>query len=201
MNKDLNELLGEISRLQDEVEKRWEDMRQQFSYSIEGHKVRFEAEITRLHARYKTHLLKYIISARPVSIITAPVIYSMVLPIAFLDVTITFYQHICFRAYGIPRVKRREYIIIDRHQLSYLNIIEKFNCVYCSYGNGFMAYAQEIIARTEQYWCPIKHAQRVKAMHQYYSGFSEYGDAENYSKQLIELRKALADIDKVSKDL
>jgi hypothetical protein len=195
MNKELNELLGEISRLQGEVEKRWEDMRQQFNYTIEGHKVRFEAEIKRLHARYKIRLIKYLISARPLSIITAPVIYSMVVPIVFLDLAITIYQHICFRAYGIARVERRDYIIIDRHQLSYLNIIEKFNCVYCGYGNGFMAYAQEIIARTEQYWCPIKHARRVRATHGHYKDFSDYGDAENYSKQLDELRKALADID------
>lgn len=195
MNKELNELLDEISRLQGEVENRWEDMRQQFKYTIEGRKVRFEEEIQRLHARYKTRLIKYIISARPLSLLTAPVIYSMVIPIALLDAAITIYQHICFRAYGIPRVNRRDYIIIDRHQLNYLNIIEKFNCVYCGYGNGFMAYSQEIIARTEQYWCPIKHAQRVHGIHEHYKKFAEYGDAENYLKQLAALRKELKDID------
>jgi hypothetical protein len=195
MNKELNEILAEIGRLQDEVEKRWEDMRQQFNYTIEGRKVRFEAEIKRLHARYKTRLIKYIISARPLSILTAPVIYSMVIPIALMDLSITLYQHICFRAYGIPRVRRRDYILIDRHQLNYLNIIEKFNCVYCGYGNGFVVYAQEIIARTEQYWCPIKHAQRVHGRHERYKNFADYGDAENYNKQLSALRKELKDID------
>jgi len=195
MNKELNELLGEISRLQNEVEKRWEDMREKFNYTIEGRKVRFEAGIKRLHARYKIRVIRYILTARPLSVITAPVIYSMVVPIMFFDVSISVYQHICFRAYGIPRVRRRDYLIIDRHQLSYLNIIEKFNCVYCSYGNGLVAYAQEVFARTEQYWCPIKHAQRIRAAHQHYQDFIDYGDAENYGKQLIELRKALADID------
>lgn len=195
MNKELNELLAEIARLQDEVEKRWEGMRQKFNYTIEGHKVRFEAEIKRLHTRYKIRLLEYLITARPLSIITAPVIYSMVVPIALMDLSITIYQHICFRAYGIPRVKRRDYIIIDRHQLSYLNIIEKFNCVYCGYGNGFVAYAQEIIARTEQYWCPIKHAQRVLGRHERYKNFADYGDAENYMKRLTALRNELKDID------
>lgn len=195
MNKELNELLAEIARLQDEVEKRWEGMRQKFNYTIEGHKVRFEAEIKRLHARYKIRLLEYMITARPISIITAPVIYSMVVPIALMDLSITIYQHICFRAYGIPRVKRKDYILIDRHQLNYLNIIEKFNCIYCGYGNGFVAYAQEIIARTEQYWCPIKHAQRVLGRHERYANFVDYGDAENYMKRLTALRNELKDID------
>ena len=195
MNKELNEILDEIARLQDEVEKRWEGMRQKFNYTIEGHKVRFEAEIKRLHARYKIRLLEYIITARPISIITAPVIYSMVVPIALMDLSITIYQHICFRAYGIPRVKRKDYILIDRHQLNYLNIIEKFNCIYCGYGNGFVAYAQEIIARTEQYWCPIKHAQRVLGRHERYANFVDYGDAENYMKRLTALRNELRDID------
>ncbi len=196
MNKELNELLAKLTACRTRLKNAGRDMRQKFNYTIEGHKVRFEAEIKRLHARYKMRLIKYLITARPLSIITAPVIYSMVVPIALMDLSITIYQHICFQSYGIPRVKRRDYIIIDRHQLSYLNIIEKFNCVYCGYGNGFVAYAQEIIARTEQYWCPIKHAQRVLGRHERYKNFADYGDAENYSKQLKELRKALADIDK-----
>ncbi len=199
MNHELNELLFEIRRLQSEVEKRWESLRTQFNYTLEGHKVRFAAEVRRLHKRYKTGVFRYLILARPLSLLTAPVIYSMILPIALFDVSITIYQHICFRAYGIPRVNRRDYIIIDRHQLSYLNIIEKFNCVYCGYSNGFVAYAQEIIARTEQYWCPIKHAQRIYAAHKHYDEFAEYGDAENYRAQLTALRQALAELDNKSK--
>lgn len=182
MNNDLSELLNEIRRLQDEVEKHCEALRKQFNYTLEGHKVRFAAEVKRLHKQYKTGALQYLIKARMLNLITTPVIYSMILPIVLLDITITVYQHICFRAYGIPRVSRREYIIVDHHQLRYLNIIEKFNCAYCSYSNGLIAYAQEIIARTEQYWYPIKHAQRILGAHDHYKNFAEYGDAENYKK-------------------
>mgnify|MGYP001813771287 CR=1 FL=1 len=194
MNKELNELLLEIRQLQEEVEKRWDLVREQFNYTLEGHKVRFASEVKRLHQQYKTGALKYLFTARPRIILTAPFSYGMILPIAFLDISITIYQHICFRAYNIPRVSHRDYIVIDRHQLSYLNSIEKFNCVYCGYANGFIAYAQEIIARTEQYWCPIKHAQRILAAHDQYQDFSEYGDAENYQEELTALRKALADL-------
>jgi len=50
---------------------------------------------------------------------------------------ITVYQSVCFPIYGVARVKRSDYLAFDRGQLAYLNAIEKFNCVYCSYGNGF----------------------------------------------------------------
>lgn len=194
MNNDLKELLNEIHRLQDEAENQWDKLREQFNYTLEGHKVRFAKEVKRLHLRYRTGTLRYLLTANPLHLVTVPVIYSMIVPIVFLDACITVYQHICFRAYSLPRVSHRDYIIFDHHQLSYLNIIEKFNCIYCSYGNGFIAYAREIIARTEQYWCPIKHAQRILDAHEHYADFAEYGDAEHYQTKLVALRKALADI-------
>ena len=146
MNTELQELLAEIRRLQEEVEKRWDLLREQFNYTLEGHKVRFASEVKRLHQQYKTGALKYLFTARPRIILTAPFAYGIIVPLTFLDITLTIYQHICFRAYNIPRVSHRDYITIDRNQLSYLNSIEKFNCVYCGYANGFIAYAREIIA-------------------------------------------------------
>jgi len=115
----------------------------------------------------------------------------MTIPIAFVDITITAYQHICFRFYNIARVARSKYIVMDRHQLFYLNGIEKFNCLYCGYGNGVMSYAREVIARTEQYWCLIKHARKVIGPHKRYRNFSAYGDAVNYNSHLIKLRDDL----------
>ena len=193
MTTELRELLAEIHRLQEEVEDRWEALRAQFNYTIEGQRVRFASEVRRIHRMYQEDLLSYFARARPLNILTAPVIYSMSLPLVLLDVTVTIYQHICFRAYGIARVRHRDYITIDRHQLAYLNAIEKFNCVYCSYANGLIAYAREIVARTEQYWCPIKHAQRIRSAHPYYKDFAEYGDAAHYHETLSALRRELAD--------
>ena len=57
------------------------------------------------------------------------------------------------------------YVVVDRHRLAYLNVIEKANCMCCSYGNGVIAYVSEIAARTEQYWCPIKPSRCVAAPH------------------------------------
>ena len=51
-----------------------------------------------------------------------------------------------------------------------------------------MAYATEIAGRTERYWCPIKHAKRLKQPHSQYGNFVEYLDAKSYRKNLENLR-------------
>jgi hypothetical protein len=80
---------------------------------------------------------------------------------------------------------------IDRYRLEYLNAIEKVNCTYCSYANGLIAYIREIAARTEQFWCPIKHGHRVRSPHQRYPLFADYGDAAGYRVRSGQLRTAL----------
>ena len=112
-----------------------------------------------------------------------------------LDLFLTIYQAICFRVYHIAKVKRSEYVVLDRGDLPYLNILEKFNCMYCGYANGLLGWAREIAARTEQFFCPIKHARRILAAHDLYPGFFEYGDAESYRLGLERLRCALAPTD------
>jgi hypothetical protein len=114
------------------------------------------------------------------------------LPFLLIDLWVSIYQHICFRIYGIPRVRRADYIVIDRYKLAYLNTIEKVNCDFCSYANGLLAYVREVAARTEQYWCPIKHAQRIRAPHLRYRHFVDYGDAEGYKHELLVLREELS---------
>jgi hypothetical protein len=55
------------------------------------------------------------------------------------------------------------------------------------------AYVREIAGRTEQYWCPIRHAKRVLAPHPHYREFVDYGDAAGYQRQLPLLRAKLND--------
>jgi hypothetical protein len=64
--------------------------------------------------------------------------------------------------------------------------------MYCTYGNGLLAYATEIIARTEQYFCPIKHARKMMGRHARYARFVEYGEAEEYQAKLEQFRTDLA---------
>jgi hypothetical protein len=91
-------------------------------------------------------------------------------------------------------VRRSEYLAFDRRHLGYLNFTEKFNCEYCAYVNGILGYFTEIAARTEQHWCPIKHAGCVKCMHSRYRKFVDYGDAEDYTKNVESIRRDYADI-------
>jgi len=188
MHDDISQLLQQIHALENELEKRLADIREEMRYSWDDHKAKFSEEIRELHKRYRVGVWRYLSEVRLMTLLTAPVIYAMVVPLLMLDIAITLYQHICFRVYGIPRVHRRDYLLFDRHYLSYLNVIEKFNCAYCSYGNGLMAYAREIIALTEQHWCPIRHARKTPNPHHYYHRFFDYGDANGYTKELGALR-------------
>ncbi len=112
--------------------------------------------------------------------LTAPIIWSVAIPLVLLDLVATLYQTICFPIYGIPTVDRGEFVVIDRHKLSYLDWLEKLNCVYCGYGNGVLAYVREIASRTEERWCPIKHCKTPKDPHSRYAGFSDYGDRNGF---------------------
>ncbi len=194
MNPKIAELLDRIGQMESEIEQVMKTRRAELQADFEEKRIQFEQEILAQHRRFKTGLLKYFIEANWLSVLTAPIIYAVIVPMLLLDIAITVYQHICFRAYGIPRVVRRDYFVYDRTHLAYLNLIEKINCAYCSYGNGLMAYAREIVARTEQYWCPIKHARKVMMAHPYYNGFVDYGDAESYQRELENLRAKLSEI-------
>ncbi|MBF0195491.1 MAG: hypothetical protein HQL71_13090 [Magnetococcales bacterium] len=120
------------------------------------------------------------------SIITAPIIYSVYIPLSLLDLMASIYQAICFPIYGIKKVSRSEYVVIDRHKLSYLSWVEKINCIYCGYGNGVLYYVSEIASKTESYWCPIKHKEKIKGSHERYDSFCEYGDESAYNRVLKE---------------
>ncbi|MEW6133157.1 MAG: hypothetical protein AB1591_08340 [Pseudomonadota bacterium] len=98
---------------------------------------------------------------------------------------------LCFPLYRIEKVRRRDYMAFDRGQLAYLNAIEKLHCTYCSYANGLAAYMRENIARTEQYWCPIRHARRLLRTHSHYGEFTDYCDAVAYRSEMPRLRQAL----------
>ena len=163
-----------------ELDRRIEIQRERFRYHLRQGKVRFERDMREWQAKYRTGLWRYVTRGHLAYLLTAPVIYGLILPLALLDLSVTLYQQICFRVYGIDRVRRSDHVIIDRHHLAYLNGLEKLNCVYCGYANGVIAYAREIAGRTERFWCPIKHATRAADPHPHFEAFLEYGDAEAY---------------------
>jgi hypothetical protein len=140
---------------------------------------------------HRAPLAGYVLYGDLPTLLTTPVIYSLIVPFVLLDAWVSFYQAVCFRAWGLRRVRRRGYFVIDRHKLRYLNALEKAHCVYCGYINGLIAYVREVAARTEQYWCPIKHGRRVRRTHEHYRSFAGYGDAKAYREKLPALRRQL----------
>jgi len=194
MNSRLNEILEEIQELEKKIQEEIKRKEEEFQYTVKKRKVIFEEGVARLQKAFSSSLIQYILGARLMHILSAPVAYSMIFPAVFIDMLVSLYQFICFPIYGIPRVKRKDHVILDRHYLKYLNLIEKMNCDYCSYFNGLASYISEIGARTEQYWCPIKHASGKARFHSRYRLFTDYGDAKAYRTRLDEIRGKFEDI-------
>lgn len=192
--KNLQDLIAQIKNLEKELFEELQKKQDEFFYNIQGKKVRFEKAARRHHKSLMTHLPTYLLHARLRNILTVPFIWACLPPALLMDLTVSAFQAACFPIYGIPKVKRSDYVVIDRHSLAYLNIIEKVNCFYCGYFNGLNGYVQEIAARTEQYWCPIKHARRVASINSRYKKYLEYGDAEAYRNELDEIRKDFGDL-------
>jgi hypothetical protein len=163
-------------------------------FVIKGKRVEFESTVKAAHHKLKNNFFRWLVTNRPQNLITGPIIYSMIFPMILFDLCVSFYQMTCFPIYGITKVKRSDYIVFDRHQLGYLNFIEKFHCTYCEYGNGLMGYMSEILARTEEYFCPIKHAHKILGTHKRYNRFLAYGDAADYEAKLEEYRVGLGEI-------
>jgi len=190
-NKKILELLNQMEVIEKELNEIIHQQEIKFNYQLKGKKVEFESSIKEAHKKLKIGLIHWF-SKRPINLMTGPITYSMIVPMLILDVCISFYQLTCFPIYKIKLVKRRDYMSFDRHHLHYLNWIEKFHCSYCAYGAGLLAYITEIVARTEQYFCPIKHARKVMGTHSRYIKFLDYGDAKNYQENLESYRKQLS---------
>ena len=188
MTSQLAVLMEKMRSVEAEIETELARRQEELRFRFENNRIVFEDEMLRVHRAIKTRVSRYLSQANPLIMLTAPVIYSLLIPIALLDIFVIIYQATCFPVYKIPQVRRRDYLIFDRHHLAYLNIIEKINCAYCSYANGAISFAREVAARTEVYWCPIKHARRILGPHPHYQGFADFGDAEEYRKQLNSMK-------------
>jgi hypothetical protein len=189
MTGNVGTLVDQIRSLEVELDAELAKRRAQLNFGLERGRVIFDEEVLRRHREMKTDLWRYISNARPLVVVTAPFIYAVIVPLVLLDLFVTVYQALCFPAYGIAKVERSEYLVFDRHHLAYLNALEKLNCAYCSYANGLIAYVAEVASRTEEYWCPIKHARRLQGAHARYREFVDFGDAEAYAANLEALRR------------
>ncbi len=191
MNGTVQKILDQIVDLQTRLQDELHERSNQLYVNVANGRIEFERRLREHNRELKVGVARYIRRARLRVILTAPVIYFLIVPFALLDIFVSLYQLICFTAYGIPRVNRSKYFDFDRMKLDYLNFIEKLNCGYCSYCNGVIAYSREVAARTEQRWCPIKHARRRLDMHSRYPLFTEYGDGEEYRSKVDKIKTSI----------
>lgn len=189
MNDKIKELLDEIEEMKLKLAEEIDKQESHISYEIKNGYVTFEKEVLAKQRENMKNLFTWLGEVPLLHFLVAPLIYAMVIPAIFLDVILFIYQQVVFRVFKFKLIKRSDYMYFDHQYLGYLNAIEKLNCLYCSYFNGLMLYASAIAGRTELYFCPIKHAKKVVAQHQYYEEFLSYGDEENYQEKLKDLRE------------
>jgi hypothetical protein len=125
MTAQFNSLMEKLRSIESEIEAELTKRREELRFRLENRRIVFEQEVLRVHRAIKVRATRYFIDANPLIVLSAPVIYSLIVPIALADVWVMAYQAICFPIYKIPMVSRRDYLVFDRHHLAYLNIIEK----------------------------------------------------------------------------
>ncbi len=192
MNENIRRILSEISELEEELASVIDEQQERLHYRIEGSRIRFEENLRRIHHELKTGVLPWLRKSELRNIASAPFIYLMMVPFVMLDVFLFVYQSVCFPLYRIPKVRRSNYVVVDRHHLGYLNAIEKVNCMFCGYVDGLLSYTRQIVSRTEMYWCPTKHARKVLEPHRRYSRFTDFGVGEDYEAHVTGMRKELS---------
>lgn len=193
MSKRATKIVDEIRRLERELRQEIQRIRID-TFEIREKTIHFKDEVLIRHRTQVLGLLKYLRHAKIKHIISLPIIWLCLVPTVLMDLVVCFYQFTSFPLYGIPKVKRADHVIFDRRHLRYLNVIEKLNCLYCSYFNGVISFVREVGARTEQYWCPIKHAAQLKSIHSRYHTFVDFGDSDQYRSKLPDIRKDFSDI-------
>lgn len=193
MSKRVEDLLENIRTLEKELKEEIKRIKIE-TYEIRDRSIKFKDEVRAHHKSQLVRVFTYLRHARLRNIATAPMIWLCIFPALFMDLVVTLYQLICFPVYGIPKVRRSDYIVMDRRYLAYLNVIEKANCLFCAYFNGLVGYVGEVAGRTEQYWCPIKHASRVKSQHSRYDRFTEFGDSDQFRANFKTIRSDFSDL-------
>ena len=117
MTAQLDVLMEKMRSVEAEIETELAKRREELRFRIENKRIVFEEEVLQVQRAIKVGLGRYIRDAHPLVALTAPVIYSLIIPIALADLWVMAYQAICFPIYGIPRVRRCDYLVFDRHQI------------------------------------------------------------------------------------
>lgn len=179
----IKKILENIDLLHASLQKEYDRLAKKYGFSISKRRVIFIQKFNDRNIKFRIPTWQYAVPRNIRHLISIPFIYIMIIPAVVLDIFITIYNAIVLPLYHIPKVLRKDHFIYDRQFLAYLNIIQKINCIYCSYVNGLFSYATEIGARTERYWCPVKAAHRPQHYHSWYKDFADYGNPEQWNEK------------------
>jgi len=189
MNERIKEMIEEIETMKKKLGEEIDKEEKYVNYEISNGHIKFDKESFKRQKENMMHLWDWFSEIPLLQLLSAPVVYMMIVPAVLLDIMLFVYRNVVSRIFKIEFGKRSDYIVYDRQYLGYLNVVEKLNCLYCAYFNGLMQYTASIAGRTEFYFCPIKHAKKIAYKHEYYDTFLSYSDGDTYQKKLKELRK------------
>ena len=122
----LQELMQEIRELEERVATEISREAKEFGYTIRNGRIAFSNELLEQHGAASKRIRHYLSECSWIALAVAPVVYSLIIPVVLFDIFIWFYQTICFPIYRLPKVRRSEYIAIDRQHLQYLNLLSGF---------------------------------------------------------------------------
>src|SRR5258705_13556592 len=89
MNDTLDSLLDRMQQLEKELLRELQRKQTEFSYKVQQKKVRFTAEADALNKTFRMRLSRFLGQSRFLVLLTTPVIWSVLVPIAFLDLGVS----------------------------------------------------------------------------------------------------------------
>ena len=107
MSPYMDRIVERLRHAEDDLRRDVEAQQQRWHYTVHRRRVRFDHELRDAHRRLKLGIAAYIRHGSVFSLLTAPLIYSLLLPLALLDLWVTLYQWICLPIYGVARVSRK----------------------------------------------------------------------------------------------
>jgi len=100
VDEDIVKMIERLRRLENDIERKIEQRRNNFVYEIENRKIIFTSQVLAQQRRLKMSLMTYLVPASRAQLFCVPVIYGLIVPFLLLDISLYLYQQSCFRAWG-----------------------------------------------------------------------------------------------------
>jgi len=107
MDNRIEEIAAQIKILEDELMLELRKKQDEFFYTLEDKKVKFQENVIKEGRSKIISSIRYLSSFPVLAVFTIPFIWSMMLPALLVDIFVTIYQSVCFPIYKIPKVKRK----------------------------------------------------------------------------------------------